>query len=525
MAWVTWRQHRSQLVAGLALLVGPRRHRARHAPADPRGVPPRRGRGLPAAVGACGLRPDRPALRERVRRLGGRRARARRAAGARRSLRRRAAARPRARARHAPLRVDAGRHPAALAALEDGVPRARHRRRGGARERADDVVAEPVRHARGPHDPARLRHRRPGRSGLRALRAGRRRARRPRPAAHGRRDVGHADRLRGDAPGRPQVPAPALPRGAAPDRGRDRLGPRRGGLGAQRHARRRRRAEHHRGARGSGDPARAAGRHRPARVPRHARLAAHDLVPAATGGSGRSSCSRPASSSCWPCSSSRARSGSSAGHRHDGRRGSIGRRRCGSRRSPRPLRRFPNGAAAAGRRPVPPAASALAHRLHQPRADESVLRAGDERQRRRLQAARGDVRVDGLGEQRRRRDGEGDAPGDRHQGRRDRRLDHRPVGVRRPDRRRARARHPGRRVQRRRRQGEQAARVHRPGSLRVRPRVRRAHRRPRRAAATSSSSSRRRASRTSSRASTARSTRSATRGGRSTSRSWPPAST
>ena len=53
------------------------------------------------------------------------------------------------------------------------------------------------------------------------------------------------------------------------------------------------------GARGPRDPARAAGGHRPARVPRHARLAAHDLLPAGRRASGRSSCSRRASSSCW----------------------------------------------------------------------------------------------------------------------------------------------------------------------------------------------------------------------------------
>ena len=141
------------------------------------------------------------------------------------------------------------------------------------------------------------------------------------------------------------------------------------------------------------------------------------------------------------------------------------------------------------------------------------------------QAARDDVRVDRLGEQRRRRDGEGDAARDQHARRRDRAVDHRPLRLRRADRRRPRAGHPGRGLQRRRRQGEQAARLHRPGSVRVRSRVRRPHRRSRRERRRLHLHRDARASRTSSRASTARSTRFATPGGRSTSRSSRRAST
>ena len=189
------------------------------------------------------------------------------------------------------------------------------------------------------------------------------------------------------------------------------------------------------------------------------------------------------------------------------------RRRC--RRGGSRFR--PVAAGAAG--PVPAAASALALRLRQPRADEPVLRAGEERQRGR-----------GCGCSARPCEWTGSVSSDvgemvkamRHaiddEGRRDRRLDHRPerrsTG---PTARRARARHPGRRVQRRRREGEQAARLHRAGPLPVGARVRRRASSASSAAATSSSSSPRRASRTSSRASTARSTRSATPGGRSAS--------
>ena len=67
MAWVTWRQHRHQLLIGLALIVGLAARRARHRVADADGLPPRGALLLPAADRALGLRHHRPPLPERVR--------------------------------------------------------------------------------------------------------------------------------------------------------------------------------------------------------------------------------------------------------------------------------------------------------------------------------------------------------------------------------------------------------------------------------------------------------------------------
>ena len=474
----------------------------------------------------AGLRHHRPALRERVRRLGHGAARPGRAARARRPLRRRAAARPRARARHAPFRLDAGRHAA-------GAGCSRRRRcslpgpssAAGARERVDDVVARALRHARGPDGPSGFdiegsssRRTRSSRSPLGVL-AGLV-FRRTVAAMSVTLVVFAATRAR-----RRRVPPPALPRAAAPDRGRADA------------------ASAHAGDWVLSDTlVDAGGRHitaaredlailhaQQAGIDPHKYLVTLgwrriDLVPA-----GRAVLDVPAD---------RGRALRRAGRRAHCRRGlarppdagvtrarSTARGCCGSRPAPLPSalsRARPRAAS----RAVPAAAPALALRLRQPRADESVLRARDERQRRRRRAASastcewtGSVSSD-VGEMVKamRRAIATD-------GRRDRRLDHRPDRVRRADRARARARHPGRLLQRRRRQGEQAARLHRPGHLPVRPRVRRPHRRASSRAATCSSSSRRRASRTSSRASTARSTRSATRASRSASTSSRPAST
>ena len=136
MAWVTWRQHRAQLVGAAGLLV------ALAAAALGTRLP------IQAAYHRDVAR--RPACRRAARtgcdlivphfegEFGGWVAAPRGLAvlpGARRAVRRRAAARARARARHAPLRLDAGRHAPPLAALEDGAARRRDAARA-ARPRA-----------------------------------------------------------------------------------------------------------------------------------------------------------------------------------------------------------------------------------------------------------------------------------------------------------------------------------------------------------------------------------------------------
>ena len=174
------------------------------------------------------------------------------------------------------LRVDAERHPAALAALEDGCSsRSRRRRRRRARARSSMWWRSPFDTLEGRMAP----------SGfdieglvvpayaLFALAA--RRARRAAPAAaRSRRCLSTLVVFVATRLVVLEVPAPALPGAAASHRrGAD---PGRAGrrLGAERHARRRRRPADHRRPRGSRRPARAACRHRPARVPRLARLEA-----------------------------------------------------------------------------------------------------------------------------------------------------------------------------------------------------------------------------------------------------------
>ncbi len=101
-------------------------------------------------------------------------------------------------------------------------------------------------------------------------------------------------------------------------------------------------------------------------------------------------------------------------------------------------------------------------RGRQPRDDQPVLRAHPVRHRRRVQAARLLLRVDGLGKQKHRPDGQ------RHQHRRvirrrrDRGLADQHHRVQRARRKRAEGGHPGRRLQRRR-PLQQAPFLHRPG--------------------------------------------------------------
>ena len=78
------------------------------------------------------------------------------------------------------------------------------------------------------------------------------------------------------------------------------------------------------------------------------------------------------------------------------------------------------------------------------------------------------------------RDGQGDGAGDRRACCRDRGLADRSGGLQRADGARAQARDPGRLLQRRRRDGEHPARLYRSGQLPVRPRARRPRRQPRR---------------------------------------------
>ena len=255
MAWVTWRQHRAQLVAGLGLLVALASPRSRtHLPIQ---AAYHRDAlvGLPAAVGALGLRPDRPALPERVRRLGRRPSAGSPCCPALAGLFVGAPLLARE-LEHGtlPVRLDAGGHPPALAALEDGAARASARSPPAcSRARSSMWWRQPVRHARRPDGAERLRHRGARRAGLRALRARARRPRRAAAAAHGRGDDRDARRLRGDAAARRSSScartscAPLHRTVSRPDSGRQ---VRR--LGAQRHARRRRRpADHRRRARTS----------------------------------------------------------------------------------------------------------------------------------------------------------------------------------------------------------------------------------------------------------------------------------
>ena len=91
-----------------------------------------------------------------------------------------------------------------------------------------------------------------------------------------------------------------------------------------------------------------------------------------------------------------------------------------------------NAAAAGGSLAGP---SPLALRLREPRDHQSLLRSCALRHRRRgVAASASTVEWTGLEAQRRRRDGDGDAPRDRAAGRRHRRLDHRPAGLQRPRR-------------------------------------------------------------------------------------------
>ena len=234
-------------------------------PADRVGVRPRLAVGLRPARRANRLRHHRAALRERVRPTPHGHARRGGAPRARRRLRRRPAGRPRARVRHLPLRLDAGRQPPALAALEDGAPRRRNRRRSGSREPRGHVVALSLRHTRGADRPERFRARRPCR---------------PRLSADGGRDDRDARRLRRDALSRLRVRPAALHGAAAPGDLRDGHECHARRLGAEQHARRRGRAPDHRRQGRARSPPRPAGRDRPAHLHPHARLEAGHLVPA-----------------------------------------------------------------------------------------------------------------------------------------------------------------------------------------------------------------------------------------------------
>ena len=152
----------------------------------------------------------------------------------------------------------------------------------------------------------------------------------------------------------------------------------------------------------------------------------------------------------------------------------LARRR---RRRARPPRVSGRRRAAPG---LPGAPSPLAFRLRQPRDDESVLRPDALRHPGCVQALRHDV---SSGPARRaatwarwcaamRRAIERGADGYR-------RLGDRPACIQQADGGGSEPRHPGRLVQRGRRHRQQAARLHRPGSLPVRPEVRRPHRRAR----------------------------------------------
>ena len=110
MAWVTWRQHRSQFVAMAGLLVALAAavlgthlpiQAAYHRDTLSECLPPTARSGCDIIVRHFQGEFDS---------LVAARPRARRAARTGRPVRRRAAARARARARHAPLRLDAGRH-------------------------------------------------------------------------------------------------------------------------------------------------------------------------------------------------------------------------------------------------------------------------------------------------------------------------------------------------------------------------------------------------------------------------------
>ena len=129
---------------------------------------------------------------------------------------------------------------------------------------------------------------------------------------------------------------------------------------------------------------------------------------------------------------------------------------------------------------LPRAPSALALRLRQPCDHEPVLRPDPLRHPGRVQALRRHLRVDGLAAQRRRRDGEGDAAGDRRAARDgiavsviDRRAFNNPTAeaLRRGIPVVSYNADGGRR--------QPAARLHRPGSLPVGPEVRRSDRRAR----------------------------------------------
>ena len=101
-------------------------------------------------------------------------------------------------------------------------------------------------------------------------------------------------------------------------------------------------------------------------------------------------------------------------------------------------------------------------RVRQPRHDEPVLHPHAVRHRRRLQAARLQLPVDGLGKQQRQPDGQRDQHGHRRESGWDRRRADRPARLQRPDRKGARSRHPGDRLQRRRRR-QQPSRLRRSG--------------------------------------------------------------
>ena len=450
--------------------------RARHRTCrSGRGVPPRRARVVPAAVGALGLRPHRPALRERVRRP-------------RRPRRRYLVVLPGARRRSSSAR----RCSRASSSTARTASPGRRASRGGAgcsRRRCSSRSATVARRARSERDrrcgggsPFDALEGRMSPSGfeieglvvpayaLFALALGVLAGAAPAPDR--RRDVGGARRLRRRPPGRARSSS-----GRTTSRRCTRPSSR-----PTRAARARLGAERTRSSTPSAGTSPRRARTSRSCTPSRPRIDPQEyllslgwrrarLLPARPTASGRSRRSRPGSSSCWPrCSSSR-RCGSSRGRRRDahdqGSRPGGGCSRLAAGLPP-PARRCPQALPQTAAAAVPAAASALAVRLRQPRDDEPVLRPD----RYGIQDAcalfgatcawTGSGRSD-VGEM-----VDGDAAGDRRNGATGspsrsstrRRSTSRPPTA-------LEQRHPGRRLQRRRRPRQQAPRLRRPGPLPV----------------------------------------------------------
>ena len=285
MAWVTWRQHRSQLVAGLGLLVALAARRARHAPADRR-----------RRTTATRSRPACRRRRARAATSSSGTSRASSTAGSRRC-----AASPCC--RRSPASSSARRCSRASSSTAPTASRGRRASRAGAgcsrRRRCSPpatVVAGGASRARvvmwwrSPFDTLegrigaeRLRHR--GRRRARRTRSSRSRSACSPGSSSGGRVAAMTATLVAFVATRLARPRRSCGRTSCAPLHRavvgDRRRPRRRGdwvlsdtlvdAGGRQITRR---------PRGPRGPARAAGRHRPAHVPRHARLEARRLVPA-----------------------------------------------------------------------------------------------------------------------------------------------------------------------------------------------------------------------------------------------------